>query len=156
MPQRPPSVCRNLGCGKATRNINGFCDDCQQAGIIKRKRKKKTNPFYGSAKWKRFRNWYAAKQPLCENCLEKGIFTEMNVVDHIIELKDGGAPLSEDNAKSLCNKCHALKTSRKKMERGGLVESPPTPSALPFGSQKLPPAKLERGGIERGNSDGKR
>jgi 5-methylcytosine-specific restriction endonuclease McrA len=40
-------------------------------------------------------------------------------VDHIIELKDGGAPLSEDNAMSLCARCHNQKTADEKRKRAG-------------------------------------
>ncbi|XPS83916.1 HNH endonuclease domain protein [Desulfosarcina variabilis str. Montpellier] len=36
----------------------------------------------------------------------------MAIVDHIVELKDGGAPLSEDNVQSLCRSCHQRKTAR--------------------------------------------
>ena len=36
------------------------------------------------------------------------------MVDHIIELKDGGDRLSEENAQSLCWKCHGIKTAENK------------------------------------------
>jgi len=40
------------------------------------------------------------------------------MVDHIIELKDGGAPLDERNVQALCRTCHGKKTSIEKQKRG--------------------------------------
>lgn len=37
--------------------------------------------------------------------------------DHIVELKDGGAPFDVRNGQALCGSCHGKKTSRAKMER---------------------------------------
>jgi len=39
------------------------------------------------------------------------------MVDHVVELKDGGAPTAEDNAQALCFKCHAIKTANMKKNR---------------------------------------
>ena len=133
MPKKPPTVCRAYGCSNATTNRDGYCDSCESP-ILKKRRHKKSDPFYGTARWKKFRAWYIGKHPLCEECLDVDRMVDANVVDHIVEIKDGGSLTSEDNARSLCNKCHAKKTSLSKMKREGLVESPPSPPALPFGS----------------------
>ena len=37
--------------------------------------------------------------------------------DHIIELKDGGAPLDLRNGQALCGSCHGIKTARARRER---------------------------------------
>jgi 5-methylcytosine-specific restriction enzyme A len=37
--------------------------------------------------------------------------------DHIIELKDGGAPLDPSNIMLLCPTCHARKTAKAAQER---------------------------------------
>lgn len=37
--------------------------------------------------------------------------------DHIIELKDGGAPLDLNNGQALCGSCHTTKTAEKRRER---------------------------------------
>jgi 5-methylcytosine-specific restriction enzyme A len=47
------------------------------------------------------------------------------MVDHIIELKDGGAPTSADNAMSLCWKCHSIKTASEKDRRKNHQQSKP-------------------------------
>ena len=120
-------VCQN--CRATTSNAGGYCDACIDKGKVQRKHKS-TDSFYGSVRWKRFRDWYARRNPLCEACKKNGHVVPMNVVDHIVEIKDGGALLSEKNVQSLCNSCHAKKTAQVKREREGGVESPPAPSVL--------------------------
>jgi len=39
------------------------------------------------------------------------------MVDHIVEIKDGGALTSEENAESMCWKCHGIKTANVKNHR---------------------------------------
>lgn len=73
---------------------------------------KKTEPFYGTARWKKFRKWYLSNNPMCETCLTNNKFVPAQMVDHIIELKDGGNPLDQKNTQALCWSCHAKKTAR--------------------------------------------
>lgn len=49
----------------------------------------------------------------CERCGTKGRV----VGDHIIELKDGGAPLEETNIQLLCWPCHTTKTNQARAAR---------------------------------------
>lgn len=65
---------------------------------------------YGTAWWKKLRDLQLIKQPLCEMCLQFDIITEATVVDHIIEVKDGGEARDPDNLQSLCRACHQKKT----------------------------------------------
>jgi len=88
--------CPNL-VGKGER----FCPEHKPAKI----EQKIADPFYVSARWKRLSKWYRAKEPLCEMCGAPG-----RLVDHIKEIKDGGALLDETNIQTLCSKCHATKT----------------------------------------------
>lgn len=78
---------------------------------------KETDPFYLSVQWRRFRDFYIRKHPLCELCEREGRLTPAKMVDHILEIKDGGALTSEENAMSLCWKCHAVKTAEAKNHR---------------------------------------
>ncbi len=71
------------------------------------------NPFYSTARWQKFRNWYIAGHPLCEMCGAPG-----TLVDHIQELKDGGEELDPANSMTLCSRCHAKKTRKEKKRRG--------------------------------------
>lgn len=95
--------------------VNGaYCQEHQPA-----KAPKETDPFYLSVAWRRFRAWYLGKHLLCEQCEREGRLTTADMVDHIIELKDGGARLAEENAMALCWKCHGIKTAMTKNHRKG-------------------------------------
>lgn len=79
---------------------------------------KETDPFYLSVAWRRFREWYISGHPLCEQCEADGRQdTPAQMVDHIIEIEDGGELTSEANALSMCWKCHGIKTSMTKNHR---------------------------------------
>ena len=129
MTQAPLKPCKRPGCPATTRDRGGYCPNCldygeqhtkQQRANRYRQRPKKTDPFYGTARWQRFRGWYRRNHPLCEDCLEHGRVVPVYCVDHVKEIKDGGEPLSEDNARSLCRRCHAVKTAavRRKRSKG--------------------------------------
>lgn len=124
MANKPPVVCRALGCSNATTNRYGYCDDCLDHARRKRS-KRRGDPFYWSTRWKKFRAWYIGKNPLCEMCKAKGVIAQADVIDHIVEISDGGAKLSEDNVQSLCNRCHAHKTADAKRARAGVVKAAP-------------------------------
>lgn len=94
---------------------------------------KEADPFYVSVAWRRFRDWYISMHPLCEQCEREGRpDTPAQMVDHRIEIKDGGALTSEENAMSLCWKCHAVKTATAKNHRKGYANNPPGPTARVF------------------------
>lgn len=73
---------------------------------------RKVNRFYLSPAWRalmqRLINERGAK---CEKCGRSGcrIFG-----DHIIELRDDGDPLAEQNIQLLCGSCHTSKTSQQR------------------------------------------
>jgi 5-methylcytosine-specific restriction endonuclease McrA len=48
---------------------------------------------YDTAAWKRLRLWKLRKDPLCKHCLEQGLITEANVVNHRIPHKGDLAAL---------------------------------------------------------------
>lgn len=72
---------------------------------------------YKSQRWVNLRNEYAARQPLCEHCLSYEIITPGFVVDHIVEILDGGDIWEWKNLQHLCNSCHNAKTAREKLKR---------------------------------------
>lgn len=93
--------------------VNGaYCAEHKPAAAPK-----ETDSFYLSVSWRRFRNWYLKNHSLCEQCEREGRLIPADMVDHVIEIKDGGALTSEENAESLCWKCHAVKTARAKNHR---------------------------------------
>ena len=64
--------------------------------------------------WRRLRQWYARRQPLCEDCLARDIVTPMQEVDHVRPFsgKDDPLRLDADNLRSLCRSCHRRKHAR--------------------------------------------
>lgn len=118
MPQRPLRPCRAAGCPAITRNVNGYCDQCIRDGKEKQKHKK-VDRFYTLSPWKKVRKMKLNSDPLCERCLGQGITREAKVVDHIIEIDDGGGKLDLGNMQSLCVRCHARKTADERRKREG-------------------------------------
>jgi 5-methylcytosine-specific restriction protein A len=79
-----------------------------------RARPKPTLVFYGSAEWKSLiREIIARRGRQCEDpaCKTPNRARGKRVYgDHIVELKDGGAPLEEANIMLRCASCHSTKT----------------------------------------------
>ena len=67
--------------------------------------------WYNKKEWKRLRNYYINKQPLCEICKRFGKIVEAKVVDHIVRVKvNPDIALKEYNLQSLCHRCHNIKS----------------------------------------------
>ena len=68
--------------------------------------------FYKSKTWNKTREAYSkSKSYLCEDCLERGIFTPGEIVHHVVPITQAtiGNPditLSWDNLRLLCRSCH--------------------------------------------------
>jgi 5-methylcytosine-specific restriction protein A len=76
----------------------------------RRKRDKKSQGFYESDAWRNLRKQQINRQPLCEMCLKEGRYEKATAVDHITEIRKGGARLDIENLQSLCWSCHSRKT----------------------------------------------
>lgn len=70
--------------------------------------------FYQSTPWRKLRALKLKENPLCEECEQNGVLSPAQMVDHIVPINKGGAPLDMANLQSLCNACHAKKTARDK------------------------------------------
>jgi len=116
MANKAKKYCGAYPCNQLVQPGQRFC-----SGHEPTRPNREQDLFYGSARWQRFREWYRSKYPLCELCLEQGLTVPMDCVDHIIELKDGGAKLSAENAQSLCNACHGVKSAGARRNRGPVV-----------------------------------
>lgn len=69
--------------------------------------------YYNSIQWKRLRNYYIRRHPLCEECLSKGIVKPAEEVHHklpfiygITEEDRWNRLTDEDNIIALCKECH--------------------------------------------------
>jgi 5-methylcytosine-specific restriction protein A len=72
---------------------------------------------YKTSEWTRLRESYAAQNPLCKHCQQYGIVTPGFIVDHIVEIADGGEKFAWSNLQHLCASCHNVKTGREKVRR---------------------------------------
>lgn len=64
------------------------------------------------ARWQAFSRNFRRMNPLCVECMRKGITAPADVVDHIVALRQGGAKYDMDNLQPLCHQCHGRKTVR--------------------------------------------
>ena len=74
--------------------------------------------FYNSKEWRDLRAWFVKKHPLCVTCRENGIAKLVQIVDHIVEIKDGGSLLCVTNLMSMCIGCHNTKSAHEATQRG--------------------------------------
>ena len=94
---------------------------CRRPSIAERKpqegRKHSNTKFYQSTAWRKLRKVKLEQDPLCEECLKKGIHNPAKVADHIVSINQGGAALDIANLQSLCNTCHNKKSAKESHAR---------------------------------------
>ncbi|WP_090758577.1 HNH endonuclease [Bacillus sp. OK048] len=126
MPVKPLRPCNKAGCRNLTRDR--YCNE--HAHLIaqqnkdrykyydKYKRDKDAAAFYNSKPWELVREQALLRDlGLCLHCLESKEITLADMVDHIIPIKiEWDLRLSIGNLQSLCNACHAVKTSEDKIK----------------------------------------
>lgn len=79
---------------------------------------KVADEFYTSSAWRALlRSIIAERGRRCEKCGKTGVRI---YGDHIVELKDGGAPLDRRNCQLLCASCHTRKTAAERAKRMSL------------------------------------
>lgn len=105
MPRKPLKPCAYPACPNLT--SRQYCPEhekTQRKQYNKYQRNPEVNKTYGRA-WKRIRDRYVAKHPLCERCLKEGRMTPVEEVHHILPINRGGTH-DESNLMSLCRSCH--------------------------------------------------
>jgi len=111
MPFKPARPCGYPGCPALTHGR--YCE--KHKPVVDREynqfsRDKNSQAFYESPAWRRLRRIKLGMNPVCEICLKEKATT----ADHVIPVKQGGAPLDITNLQSLCGSCH----SRKSIQEG--------------------------------------
>ena len=112
MPYKPKRPCSYSGCPNLT---NGrYCAEHQkltdkQYNLYERD--KVAQKFYQSNEWKAAKRKHLQHEPLCRECASQGKYTKATMVDHIVPIKKGGAPLLDSNLQSLCWSCHSKKSA---------------------------------------------
>lgn len=75
---------------------------------------KVAEPFYQSSAWRAIAaSVRRAHGGRCARCGSRN----RPIVDHIVELRDGGAPLDPANLQLLCHACHQVKTGAARRAR---------------------------------------
>lgn len=122
MPKRSPTKCNAPHCHNLTHDT--YCDthaankQADHRYYKQHRQDKQQQSFYSTTNWIKLRNYKRMTQPLCEHCLLNNRATPMDIVDHIIEIKDDWSlRLSLSNLQSLCQRCHNIKTSKAKRQR---------------------------------------
>jgi 5-methylcytosine-specific restriction protein A len=119
MPWKILGRCLRLGCSEMTIKTSSYCE-VHTAEALRReadrkeaehKERVRTDPeyaersrFYKSPTWKRLRRMQLAEEPLCRSC---GLAAR--VVDHIVQISQGGERYDMGNLQSLCSSCHDKK-----------------------------------------------
>lgn len=76
---------------------------------------KVVEPFYLSKEWRDLIDSIKRERgDKCERCPRHHVRL---FGDHIVELRDGGAPLDRTNVMLLCGSCHTAKTAKARAER---------------------------------------
>src|SRR5262249_52577607 len=73
--------------------------------------------FYRTARWQRLRRLQLIREPLCKFCLERGIATAADVVDHIVPHRGDWTKFVTGKLQSLCESCH--KSVKRQIELHG-------------------------------------
>ena len=122
MPTAAPRPCNYPGCGTL---VHGGGSRCAAHKVVHQpvqaKPRSSTQQGYGY-KWQQARAAYLVDNPLCVECMKRGIYTRATVVDHITpHLGDMDLFWRRSNWQPLCKPHHDRKTAR---ENGGFGNRP--------------------------------
>ena len=73
--------------------------------------------FYKTGLWQRLRKLQLQRHPLCKFCLERGIVTAANVVDHVTPHRGDWNAFVTGELQSLCEPCH--RSAKRQIELRG-------------------------------------
>lgn len=99
-----PIQYKSCKCGaKISRSLKR-CPDCEKAlqkDYNDNRRDKGAAAFYNSKEWRAVRKLVLERNPFCSMCDRPA-----DVVDHIVEIKDGGPKLDPSNLRPMCHYHH--------------------------------------------------
>ena len=106
MPRKPKRPCAYPGCARLTEGV--YCDEHaklrdKQYNLYHRD--PEINKRYNNVTWRKLREAYLTRFPLCEDCARRGIATVAEHVHHIKPLAAGGTN-DWSNLRALCQSCH--------------------------------------------------
>lgn len=118
MPTRPPVRCKHKGCVELIIPPARYCKEHQQEKWRADKTIYTNNPFYKSKSWIKTRDAFRVRNPECNLCGRQGA-----VVDHVVAIKQGGAPFDWDNLQTLCRQCDQTKRGKEAQQYLRLIHS---------------------------------
>lgn len=111
-------LCTYSGCKNVVSDGGSRCElHPHQKRASEPEKKRPYQSIYSSSRWKRLRQVILSEHPLCVHCERLGLVTAATVIDHIIEISDGGAVWDRDNLQPLCRTCHQIKTGLEQRRR---------------------------------------
>lgn len=113
--KKPLKPCNDPGCPQLTRE--GYCQQHKTSKPSYDLYRESSSRRGYNSRWRKAREGYLAKHPLCQSCMLQGKRIAATVVDHIKPHK-GDKKLFWDssNWQPLCASCHSRKTAK---EDGG-------------------------------------
>ena len=107
MPLLPLRACPQPGCPEVTRG-GGRCEKHSRQKREEYARMRRTPAKSYDRKWRKIREAYLTKNPLCVECLDNGRTKAAEMVHHVVPLDEGGTHKFE-NLMALCMGCHGTK-----------------------------------------------
>lgn len=118
MPHAPNTLCP---CGYVKKNGESCprCKPKRDSEYNKTKRNTKVyDEVYNTSRWKELRELVIKRDKgLCQHCFKKNRIEKGIIIDHIIEISDGGDKWSLDNLELICRACSNIKTSIEREKR---------------------------------------
>jgi 5-methylcytosine-specific restriction enzyme A len=108
MPTRPLPACNTPTCGNRADGRKGYCIEHQPEAFLGKKPDARQTRAWRKRRAQRF----ALDHQTCQHC-----GAPATQVDHVLAIADGGAPLDLRNLQSLCDPCHARKTTLEQRAR---------------------------------------
>jgi 5-methylcytosine-specific restriction protein A len=105
MPTKPKHPCNHPGCPNLT-----DCKYCEEHQPLHPDRPSSDKRGY-NYRWRKVRDAYLRKHPLCVTCMQEGRYVQATVIDHIKPHRgDEKLMWDENNYQALCKPCHDKKT----------------------------------------------
>lgn len=114
MPNKLKQPCKAFGCPALV--DRGYCaEHATPWQPLEGKRSSAAKRGY-DARWKRYRRFFLARNPLCVQCQRVNRTTAATVVDHI-QPHQGNRDLfwAANNHQALCASCHNAKSARERL-----------------------------------------